>query len=185
MFYKKRAYKNIAIFAGKLLCQSLFVSCKFSKKELWHKGFSCEFLRAPSLQKTSGWLLLFYNSCWVYNLQYSWQFSSSEKSLVGKKIILRRFFLFSISLTNASLFYQLRKVYTILWADKRFVGFWPILKISIPFQTHDFFILTDPLFICIYLRITDRTTTFPWPGERPSSHLKVTKMWFGANIKYF
>ena len=85
MFYKKRAYKNIAIFAGKLLCQSLFVSCKFSKKELWHKGFSCEFLRAPSLQKTSGWLLLFYNSCWVYNLQYSWQFSSSEKSLVGKK----------------------------------------------------------------------------------------------------
>ena len=27
--------------------------------------------------------------------------------------------------------------------------------------------------------------TFSWPGERPSSHLKVTKMWFGPNITYF
>ena len=26
--------------------------------------------------------------------------------------------------------------------------------------------------------------TFLWPGERPSSHLKVTKMWFDPNIKY-
>ena len=26
--------------------------------------------------------------------------------------------------------------------------------------------------------------TFSWPGESPSSHLKVTKMWFGPNIKY-
>ena len=26
--------------------------------------------------------------------------------------------------------------------------------------------------------------TFSWPGERPSSRFKVTKMWFGPNIKY-
>ena len=26
--------------------------------------------------------------------------------------------------------------------------------------------------------------TFPWPGERPSSHIKVTKIWFAPNIKY-
>ena len=26
--------------------------------------------------------------------------------------------------------------------------------------------------------------TFSWAGECPSSHLKVTKMWFGPNIKY-
>ena len=25
---------------------------------------------------------------------------------------------------------------------------------------------------------------FSWPGKHPSSHLKVTKMWFGPNIKY-
>ena len=38
--------------------------------------------------------------------------------------------------------------------------------------------MTDPLIICIYLRTTDR------PGERQSSHLKVTKMWFVPKIKY-
>ena len=26
--------------------------------------------------------------------------------------------------------------------------------------------------------------TFSWPGERPSSYLKVIRMWIGANIKY-
>ena len=26
--------------------------------------------------------------------------------------------------------------------------------------------------------------TFSWPAERPSSHLKVTEMWFGPKIKY-
>ena len=37
---------------------------------------------------TFGWLLLFYNSWWLYTLQLylaSWQLSSSNKSLVGKK----------------------------------------------------------------------------------------------------
>ena len=27
--------------------------------------------------------------------------------------------------------------------------------------------------------------TFSWPGERPSSHLKFNKMWFGPNTTYF
>ena len=26
--------------------------------------------------------------------------------------------------------------------------------------------------------------TFSWPGERPSAHLRITKMWLGPNIKY-
>ena len=36
---------------------------------------------------------------------------------------------------------------------------------------------------CLYL-FKNHSQTSSWPGERPSCHLKVTKMWFGQNIKY-
>ena len=48
-------------------------------------------------------------------------------------------------------------------------------------ETRDFLVLTDPLIIFIYL---NHRQTFSWPRKRPSSHLKVNKMWFGPNIKY-
>ena len=46
-------------------------------------------------------------------------------------------------------------------------------------ETHDFLVLMDPITICVYLKTTDRHFR-----ECPSSHLKVTKMWFGPNRKY-
>ena len=49
-------------------------------------------------------------------------------------------------------------------------------------RTHNFLVLTDPL-IYLYL-FQNHRQTFSWLGERPSSHLKVSKMWFGPNIKY-
>ena len=37
--------KNFTIFTGKCLCQSLFLSCNFTKIEALAKGFSCEFYK--------------------------------------------------------------------------------------------------------------------------------------------
>ena len=37
--------KNFAIFTGKHLCQSLFLSCHFIKKETLAQGFSCDFCK--------------------------------------------------------------------------------------------------------------------------------------------
>ena len=73
----------------KYLCQSLFLSCNFIKKETLAHGFSCEFCKifkntfftehlwitASILQQ----LLALY-----YAIMYSWQFSSNEESLVGR-----------------------------------------------------------------------------------------------------
>ena len=70
---------------------SQYSAATLLKKRLWHRGFHvnfARFLRTSFLQNTSGWLLLFYNSWWLYTLQLylaSWQLSSSNKSLVGKK----------------------------------------------------------------------------------------------------
>ena len=49
-------------------------------------------------------------------------------------------------------------------------------------RTKNLLVLTDPL-IYLYL-FQNHRQTFSWLGERPSSHLKVNKMWFGPNIKY-
>ena len=45
-------------------------------------------------------------------------------------------------------------------------------------ETYDFLALTDPLIICILFKTTDRHLR----DQRPTS--KITKMWFGPNIKY-
>ena len=147
-------------------------------------------------------MLLFYNSWWLYTLQlHNSQLSSSEKSLAGKKIhpgsyrfrfLLHRSF-FSFSLTNACFPCWLRKAYALLWAAIRFVGsetpkhnafdqFQNLNFISSIFQEkHDFLVLTDPVIICIYLRTTGRYVDQqirPPTLKRPSSHLKVAKMFF-------
>ena len=91
VLYKEGVFKNFAIFTGKHMCQSLFFSCNFIKKETLAHGFSCEFcmifkstfftehlwMTASILQQ----LLALY-----FAIIYSWQLSSSEKSLVGKNI---------------------------------------------------------------------------------------------------
>ena len=40
LFYKKGVLKNLALFTGKRLCHSLFLSCNFIKKETLTQGFS-------------------------------------------------------------------------------------------------------------------------------------------------
>ena len=72
-----------------------------------------------------------------FAIRYSWQLSSSEKSLVGKKnssVCLKDFTdldffftfclscFFSFSLKNACLLSRLRRIYAVLWVADRFVG---------------------------------------------------------------
>ena len=100
------------------------------------QGFSCEFFKmfkntffpdhlwmtASALKQ----LLALY-----FPIIYSWQLSSSEKSLVGKnvhpyiskilQISFTQIFFFSFTLTNACYPCRLRKAYAVPWAAKRFV----------------------------------------------------------------
>ena len=65
---KKGIPRNFSKFAGKHLCQSLFINkvagltrTTLLKKRLWHRCFPvnfAKFLRTPFLQNTSGRLLL-------------------------------------------------------------------------------------------------------------------------------
>ena len=123
--------KHFAIFTGKSP-QKIFLSCNFIKKETLAQGFSCDFnfftkhlwMTASNSQR----LLALYVA-----IIYSWQLSSSEKSLVRKKTIqisqgfdrfrflLHRFF-FQFSLNNVCFPCQLRKAYAVLLAANRFVG---------------------------------------------------------------
>ena len=45
MFYKKGVFENFAIFSGKHLYQSFFLSCNFIKKETLTQRFSCKFCK--------------------------------------------------------------------------------------------------------------------------------------------
>ena len=64
---KKGVLRNFAKSTGKHLCQSLLfnkvgglMSATLLKNRLWHRCFPSnftKFLRTPSLQNTSGWLL--------------------------------------------------------------------------------------------------------------------------------
>ena len=47
-------------------------------------------------------------------------------------------------------------------------------------ERQDFLVLMDPVIICVYLRTTDSHFS-----DKGNFRLKVTKMRFGANIKYF
>ena len=116
---------------------------------------------------------------------YSWQFSSSEKSLVGKKISLSLslsiyiyIYIYQKDLTDLNFFYidiffiffgkcVINKACAVLWATvllvrrhlntKLLTNFGNLISLLNIFQvTHDLLALTDPVIICIYLRITDR-----------------------------
>ena len=108
---------------------------------------------------------------------YSWQLSSSEKSLVSKKLypyisrilqICYTDFFFSFYLSNACLPCRLRKMYALLWPTNRFVvseipknNTFDLIDstceslncIANIFQeTLNSLVLMDSLIICIYLR---------------------------------
>ena len=114
-----------------------------------------------------------------FSIIYSWQLSSSEKTLLGKKIhpfisrvlqihISFTQMLFSFSLTNAWLTCPLRKSYAVLWAGKTILltNFENLNSISNNFEeTHDLLVFTDPLIICIYLQTTDVTRTSVIPPQ--------------------
>ena len=87
---------------------------------------------------------------------------------------------------TASVLQQLLALYlAIIYSWQLLTYFENLNSISNIFrETHYFLVLKDPLIICIYL-FKNRRRTFWWPGERPSSHLKVTKMCFGRNINTF
>ena len=107
MFYKKGVLKNFAIFTGKHLYRSLFFikvaglrPATFLKKD-WHRGFLVIFakiLRTPFLQNTFGWMLRFYNSCWLHTLQLYivGNFQVVKNHLLGKNssIYLKGFYRF-------------------------------------------------------------------------------------------
>ena len=139
-----------------------------------------------------------------FSVIYSWQLLLSEKSLVWRKnssIYLQDFAdldffyinFFSLSLTNACLSCQLRKAYAVLRAVNRFVGsktpkhnafdqFWKSKFHFEHFPRKKRFLSFDRSSNSLYL-FKNHRQTFLWPGKRPSSHLKVAKMWFGPNIK--
>ena len=139
---------------------------------------------------------------------YSWQLSSSGKSLVREKnspIYLKDFsdleffytaisFFFSFSLKNAYLPCRLRKTYAKLWVGNRFVvsetpkqkafdQYWK-LKFHfehVPINTR--FLSFDGPRNYSYL-FKNHRQMFSWPGECPSSHVKVAKISFCPNIRY-
>ena len=145
------------------------------------------FFRTAFLQNTSGWLLLLYNSCLLYTLQL---YIAGNFQVV--KISFTEIF-FSFSLTNACSPWRLRKAYVVLWAGKRFIGsdapkhvfdqFWKFQFHVEHFPRNTRFLSFDGPRNCLYL-FKNHRQTYSWPGERPSSQLKVTTMWFVLNIKY-
>ena len=103
------------------------------------------------------------------------------------------FLFFSFSLINTCLPNPLRYVYAVLWVKNRFVGletrkhndqFWKF-KFNIEYFPRNSNYFDGPSNYLYQFKNNQKTFSFSWPGERPSSHLKVTKMRFGPNIKYF
>ena len=124
-----------------------------------------------------------------------WQLSSSEKLLVGKE----NSSIYFRDLTDLDIFYT-DIVFHFLWQMPVYlVGYAKCMLYSeqstvllTHFENLDFIsnIFQETRFLSLdgptnYLYLFKKhQQTFSWPGERPSSHLKVTKMWFGPNIKY-
>ena len=110
------------------------------------------------------------------------------------RFLLHKYF-FWFSLITTGLPCRLRKVYAVLRAVKRFVGsetpkqnafdqFWKFEFHSENFLRNTRFLSFDGLSNYLYL-FKNHQQRVSWPGELSSSHIKVTKVWFGSpNIKY-
>ena len=125
VLYKIGVLKNFAVFTDSQenTCTRVFVMLQLYWKKTLVQGFSCQFCKI--FKNRFGWLLIFYNSYWLYfAIIYSWQLSVSKKSL-GIQISFFIFLnFFSFSLTSACLPSQLRKASAVLvlWAVNHFVG---------------------------------------------------------------
>ena len=102
------------------------------------------------------------------------------------RFLLHTYF-FSFSLKIACLPCQLRKAHTVPWATNRFVGSETPKRNAkfhfVHFARNSWFFSFYRPSSYLYL-FKNPQQTFSWPGEGPSSHLRVTKMEFGPNIKY-
>ena len=92
VFYKKGVLENFAILTGKHLCQSHFLNCNSIRRENLAHGFSCEFCKIfqsifftePTWMTAS--ILQQFLALYLATV-CGWELSSSEKVLVGEKII--------------------------------------------------------------------------------------------------
>ena len=109
---------------------------------------------------TFGWLLLFYNSWWLYTLQLylaSWQLSSSNKSLVGKK----NSFIYLMDFTDLGFFFFSFFFYFPLQMPVYLVGY---AKGMLYFE--------QPTVLLARRHLNTMLLT----------NFEVSKMWFGLNI---
>ena len=83
-FIEKGVLINFLIFTGKQLYQSLFLSCNFIKEQSPTQGLSYEFCK---IFQNNFFTEHFWMTALYFAIIYSWQLSSTEKSLVGKKSI--------------------------------------------------------------------------------------------------
>ena len=172
VLYKIGVLKNFAVFTDSQenTCTRVFVMLQLYWKKTLVQGFSCQFCKI--FKNRFGWLLIFYNSYWLYfAIIYSWQLSVSKKSL-GIQISFFHFFKFFFHflwqvpvylLSYARpLLYSYSEQSTILLAQRHlstmiFTNLKNFNSISNIFQkTHDLLVLRDAVIICIYSRTTDR-----------------------------
>ena len=164
------------------------------------------FLRILFLQNTSGWLLLFYNNCWLYTLQLYIACSLEVvKKKKKKKTITKIHPYISRILQIQILFFiffgkclfclpcQLPKACAVPWAAHRFVGsetpkhndcdqFWKFQIHFKYFPRNTWFVTFDRVSNYLHL-FKNHWQTFGWSEERPPTDLKATKMWFSRSIK--
>ena len=184
VFYEKSALKSFAIFTGKHLRQSLFSSCNLIKKRDFGTRVFCEFCKVfintlfyktwEVIQRLNVSILQQFLALY-FAIIYSWQFSISERSL------------------DISSQFLLHKSHAVLCAGNHFIGsetpnhntfdqFWKIKFHFEHFPRNTKFLSFDGPTNYLYLFKSHRYT-FSCSGERLSSNLKVSKMWFGPSIK--
>ena len=104
VLYKIGVLKNFAVFTDSQenTCTRVFVMLQLYWKKTLVQGFSCQFCKI--FKNRFGWLLIFYNSYWLYfAIIYSWQLSVSKKSL-GIQISFFHFFNFFFIFFDKCLF---------------------------------------------------------------------------------
>ena len=161
---------------GNAFARVSFYAATLLKKRLWHRGFRVNFCKmfkntffAERLWMTA--CILQQQMALYFAIKYSWQLSSREKSLFGKKILhifrgfyrfrhfLMKIFSFIFSYTKHMLYFEQTTV-SLDWRHLNTIlltNFENLNSISNIFQeTLHFLVLTDPRIICIYLRTSDR-----------------------------
>ena len=191
-------WKNFAIFTEKHLCKILFLSYNLRRDS--GKGFSSEFCKIfkKNFLKEHLWMsasILQQLLTLYFAIIYNWQLLSSEKLLVGKKFIpiFQGFCRFRFPL-HRFVFHFLWQMpaYLVSYANGMLHSEQPTVLLArrhlntmllTNFEKNTRFLSFDGATNYLHLFKNHRQTIL-WPAERPSSHLKVIKIWFGPNIKY-